>query len=137
MPGVDHVILNCNNYEESKQFYEWLMPRLGYKPVPNPEDWRGWYYVGSDGKTAGAFWIKPADRRFQSDRFDKSRVGLCEIAFKAESRRLINEVAKEIEAHGGQLLTPPQEYAYEPGYYAAFFADPDGIKLEIVTRSED
>jgi len=21
MPGVDHIILNCNNYEESKRFY--------------------------------------------------------------------------------------------------------------------
>ena len=24
------------------------------------------------------------------------------------------------------------EYAYIPGYYAVFFYDPDGIKLEIV-----
>jgi hypothetical protein len=27
------------------------------------------------------------------------------------------------------LLT---EYDYEPGYYAVFFADPDGMKLELV-----
>src|SRR5262249_46884000 len=26
----------------------------------------------------------------------------------------------------------PQEYGYVPGYYAVFFYDPDGIKLEIV-----
>ena len=26
----------------------------------------------------------------------------------------------------------PQEYSYIPGYYAVFFYDPDGIKLEIV-----
>ena len=24
------------------------------------------------------------------------------------------------------------EYAYSPGYYAVFFYDPDGLKLEIV-----
>jgi glyoxylase I family protein len=24
------------------------------------------------------------------------------------------------------------EYDYEPGYYAVFFADPDGMKLELV-----
>jgi hypothetical protein len=26
------------------------------------------------------------------------------------------------------------EYDYSPGYYAAFFYDPDGIKLELVHR---
>ena len=26
----------------------------------------------------------------------------------------------------------PAEYGYTPGYYAVFFADPDGIKLEVV-----
>ena len=28
--------------------------------------------------------------------------------------------------------TPPAEYGYEPGYYAVFFVDPDGLKLEFV-----
>ncbi len=26
----------------------------------------------------------------------------------------------------------PREYDYSPGYFAVFFHDPDGIKLEIV-----
>jgi glyoxylase I family protein len=26
----------------------------------------------------------------------------------------------------------PKEYEYMPGYYAGFFYDPDGIKLEVV-----
>jgi len=30
------------------------------------------------------------------------------------------------------ILDPPAEYDYTPGYYALFFADPDGIKLELV-----
>ena len=33
---------------------------------------------------------------------------------------------------GATVLDPPAEYAYTPGYYAVFFADPDGIKLEVV-----
>ena len=34
---------------------------------------------------------------------------------------------------GAQILDAPQEYTkYEPGYYAVFFLDPDGIKLECV-----
>jgi glyoxylase I family protein len=31
------------------------------------------------------------------------------------------------------VLDAPREYPeYVPGYYAVFFADPDGIKLELV-----
>ena len=30
------------------------------------------------------------------------------------------------------ILDPPAEYDYAPGYYAVFFADPDGMKLELV-----
>ena len=34
---------------------------------------------------------------------------------------------------GATVLDPPAEYPqYGPGYYAVFFADPDGIKLECV-----
>ena len=31
-----------------------------------------------------------------------------------------------------ELESEPQEYSYLPGYYAVFFYDPDGLKLEIV-----
>ena len=36
---------------------------------------------------------------------------------------------------GAAVLYPPTDYpAYGDGYYAVFFADPDGIKLEFVYR---
>ena len=31
-----------------------------------------------------------------------------------------------------EIESGPEEYSYVPGYYALFFYDPDGIKLEIV-----
>ena len=34
------------------------------------------------------------------------------------------------------ILDPPKEYDYTPGYYALFFADPDGLKLEVVHEPE-
>ena len=30
------------------------------------------------------------------------------------------------------ILDAPAHYDYTPGYYAVFFADPDGLKLEVV-----
>ena len=49
--------------------------------------------------------------------------------------RLVGDVdalAGELAAHGARILDPPRVYDYTPGYYAVFFTDPDGIKLELV-----
>ena len=35
-------------------------------------------------------------------------------------------------AQGLEIENEPQEWPYIPGYYAGFFHDPDGLKLEIV-----
>jgi glyoxylase I family protein len=31
---------------------------------------------------------------------------------------------------GAQVLDPPAEYPYSPGYFAVYFTDPDGLKFE-------
>ena len=39
----------------------------------------------------------------------------------------------EKERRRAEILDAPREYPkYEPGYYAVFFLDPDGLKLEYV-----
>jgi catechol 2,3-dioxygenase-like lactoylglutathione lyase family enzyme len=104
------------------------MPRLGY-----PATWQyGEASVGFMG-TRGSFWLKQADPRFASEKFHKDRVGLCEIAFRAESREQVDALACDVERFGGTIIDAPRDYPeYVPGYYAVFFADPDGIKLELV-----
>ena len=44
----------------------------------------------------------------------------------------VDERADWLRANGMLLESEPQEYTYLPGYYAVFFYDPDGLKLEIV-----
>jgi glyoxylase I family protein len=125
--GIDHTIITVNNYEQALRFYGWLMPKIGYANGEKDDGtMKGWL-----GKRM-SFWVKKADARFATDTFNKDRIGLCEIAFKGESRAHIDALAKDIVANGGTILDPPKEYDYAPGYYAVFFADPDGIKLEVV-----
>ncbi len=80
----------------------------------------------------GSLWVSPSDEPHRNHTFDKGRVGLREIAFRAESREQIDELARGISSHGGRILDPPREYNYRPGYYSVFFTDPDGLKLEVV-----
>jgi glyoxylase I family protein len=44
----------------------------------------------------------------------------------------VDERADWVRANGMLLESEPQEYTYSPGYYAVFFYDPDGLKLEIL-----
>lgn len=126
--GVHHVFVNVNDLQRSRAFYRALMPRLGY---PGLRDY-GPEAVGFLG-AGGSFWVKQADPRFAADRFSKDRVGLCEIAFRAESRAQVDALARDLPGLGATILAAPREYPeYVRGYYAVFFTDPDGIKLELV-----
>ena len=127
--GVHHVFLTVNDLSRSRPFYAALMPRLGYPAV--------WEYEGAPSigflGSGGSIWIKPASPQYAHDTFSKDRVGLCEVAFRAESRAQIDGLARDIPSWGGTILDAPREYLqYVPGYYAVFFTDPDGIKLEVV-----
>lgn len=123
---IHHIIINVNDFDRSKQFYEWLMPQLGYTAQTHTyEKSLGWFsYSG------GTFWIQQAADQFKGEQFNKGRVGLCEVAFAAESVAQVDALAKELESHGAKIIEPPKEYPYVPGYYAVFFTDPDGMKLE-------
>ena len=127
--GVHHVFLTVNDLARSRAFYAALMPRLGY---PGMWEYEGALSVGFLG-AGGSFWIKQAPPQYVNATFSKDRVGLCEVAFRAENRAQVDALARDLSAWGGTILDAPREYPeYVPGYYAVFFADPDGIKLELV-----
>jgi catechol 2,3-dioxygenase-like lactoylglutathione lyase family enzyme len=127
MGRVHHVFVNVSDLDRSRAFYDWLMPRLGYAT--------GWGWDGGHGYLApgGSFWIKQADARLGDAAFHKDRVGLCEIAFAADGRAQIDALTAALRERGVTIVHPPREYPeHLPGYYAVFFADPEGIKLELV-----
>ena len=129
---IDHLMINVNRFEDARRFYSWLMPALGYTntmsfPDDGPKRGIGWWT-----QSGGSIWVQEAGAPYRSDEFHGHRVGLCEIAFAAENRAQIDDLTGEIERHGGKVTDTPHEYDYMPGYYAVFFTDPDGLKLEAV-----
>jgi catechol 2,3-dioxygenase-like lactoylglutathione lyase family enzyme len=53
------------------------------------------------------------------------------LTFEASSPG-VDERFRWAREQGLEIENEPQEWPYVPGYYATFFHDPDGIKLEVV-----
>ena len=76
-------------------------------------------------------------RQKQSDAhrvpYDRYAIGVHHVAFEALSREAVDESWHRVLGQGVETESAPKEFPhYAPGYYAAYFYDPDGIKLEVV-----
>ena len=128
-PGnIHHVDLVVSSIERSLPFYRDLLGPLGWHGIGEVEGERGetiWYLSGPTTSIG----LREAQTEGTYDRY---RIGLHHLALEAASRAVVDERAEWVRAQGAELESEPQEYTYTPGYYAVFFYDPDGIKLEIV-----
>jgi catechol 2,3-dioxygenase-like lactoylglutathione lyase family enzyme len=117
--GIDHISIRVRDYEKSKAFYQRLFDFLGFEISDEYPSTIGW----TNGKTR--YWIAPAEGR-KSYRIGD--VGLHHYAFELRNRKDVDALQAFLEEEGVKIVDPADEY-YED-YYAVFFLDPDGIKLE-------
>jgi catechol 2,3-dioxygenase-like lactoylglutathione lyase family enzyme len=74
-------------------------------------------------------WISAADSLGEKRKYRKGDIGFHHYAFELSSRNDVDALGAFLQKHGMNVLDPPGEY-YGPSYYAVYFADPDGMKLE-------
>jgi catechol 2,3-dioxygenase-like lactoylglutathione lyase family enzyme len=124
--GVAHVILRVNRIAECIAFYDQVMPFLGLKAVPPRSD-SFVYYVG--GRTAVA--IREADSEQTDVVHVETAPGLDHICFRARSREDVDRVFEFLGEIGADIVRPPEEGPWAPGYYSLSVRDPEGIRLEL------
>ncbi len=135
MPLVDHVDLVVSSIDRSLPFYRDLLGPLGWVGSTRQPGERGetiHYLWGPDwGGSLGL-------RESQSDRaaspYDRYAVGLHHLAFEAPTRAAVDQAQSWLASTGAEIDGAAGERQYTPGYYAVFFFDPDGLKLEVVHR---
>ncbi len=116
--GIDHISIRVSDYEKSKAFYGRLFAFLGFEISDEYPSTIGW----TNGKTR--YWIAPAEGR----KHRTGDVGLHHYAFELRTRKDVDALQAFLEKEGVRIVDRADEY-YED-YYAVFFLDPDGLKLE-------
>lgn len=122
--GIDHLVLSVGNFARSKQFYGKVLGFLGFEFKHAYPDMAGW----SNGKTL--FWIAAADGKGKKHKYRKGDIGFHHYAFELASRKAVDDLAAFLDAQGMTVADPPDSYNGDEKYYAVFFTDPDGMRLE-------
>jgi catechol 2,3-dioxygenase-like lactoylglutathione lyase family enzyme len=120
--GIDHISLRAGDFAKSKAFYGKLMPFLGFKVLDEYPDAIGW----TNGKTR--LWIGQADEKGKKHKHRIGDIGFHHYAFELKSRKDVDALQDFVKKLGAKIVDPAGEY-YDD-YYAVFFLDPDGLKLE-------
>lgn len=121
--GVDHIVIRVSDFKKSKAFYDKLFKFLGFKVLDEFGDAIGW----TNGKTR--YWIGRADKKGRKHKYRLGDIGLHHYAFELRSRKDVDALQDFLKKELGATIVDPAGEYYDD-YYAVFFLDPDGIKLE-------
>jgi predicted enzyme related to lactoylglutathione lyase len=117
----DHIDLRVPQLAEVTAFYETLLPTLGFTRRADVEGWL--QFESADGAVGEFFGVTESSAHVPNEN---------RVAFWAESVADVDRVAKVAARAGARNIEGPMDY--EPGYYAAFFEDPCGNRLEVCHR---
>jgi catechol 2,3-dioxygenase-like lactoylglutathione lyase family enzyme len=127
--GIDHISIRVSDYEKSKAFYDKLLTFLGFKVLGEYGDQIGW----TNGKTR--YWIGQAESAAVERGYRIGDIGLHHYAFELRSRKDVDDLQDFLKMEGVTIFDPAD--VYYDDYYAVFFLDPDGIKLEGMKWGEE
>jgi glyoxylase I family protein len=129
---VHHLDLSVRDPAASRSFYEAVLGFMGYRL--SKQDARGFDFdLEATRDRFCSIGIVRAAAEGRERTHDRYAPGLHHVAFQAASRADVDALHSLLLRLGATVLDAPAEYPeYGPGYYAVFFADPDGLKLEFV-----
>ncbi len=127
MSPFGHMDVRVVDLAAAQRFYDALLPALGFTERYHGETWTVWATADALPETAYFAITESLEHRANENR----------IAFRVTSREDVERVAALAHGAGALELSGPKEMPYGPGYFAVFFADPSGNRLEIYVRPSE
>jgi glyoxylase I family protein len=133
---ISHVDLVVSSIARSLPFYRELLEPIGWSGYRELSGERGEtiHYISVEGPGVAALGLREKRSDAHAVPYDRYAVGLHHLCFDVPSRVVVDERARWLRDRGASIESGPVAFDYTPGYYAVFFHDPDGIKLELVYR---
>ena len=129
--GFHHVDLNVTDLEASKRVYGPVLEFLGYTQVKDSEG-AEWDLRIGEGRGA-SLGLRLCDPALAGHVHQRYAPGLHHLAWRTDSREDVDRLHALLVEQGIKILDAPAHYPeYSGDYYAVFFEDPDGMKLELV-----
>ncbi len=128
--GIDHIYIAVSDFAASEAFYDGVMRALGFYKGDRP--------IGGERHAhyfnrALQLSIRPAHSAALHDPYAP---GLHHLCLQVATPHDVDAAHTSLQGLG-IAATPPRTYPeYSADYYATFFVDPDGIRLEIVARRQ-
>jgi catechol 2,3-dioxygenase-like lactoylglutathione lyase family enzyme len=134
--GLGHVDLVCRDLDLSLTFYAEVFGALSLNEPYVVEGERGEqiHYLRFPTPGSGSLGLRQA---LDEQEFRLYAPGLHHVSFAVESHEDVDRAHAAAVAAGTEILHAPRLWPeYHPDYYATFFLDPDGFRIEVAAARD-
>jgi catechol 2,3-dioxygenase-like lactoylglutathione lyase family enzyme len=134
--GLGHIDLVCRDVEQSLAFYAAVFGELGLQAPHEERGERGEtiYYLRFPQDGSGSIGVR---RAYKEQPFELYAPGFHHLAVAVERKTDVDLAHENAVGAGAAILHAPRLWpVYHPDYYATFFEDPDGFRIEVAASRD-
>lgn len=129
--GIDHIYIAVSDLPRSEAFYDSIMGILGFR--------KNTFAIGSDPHVQYfnrhfGFVLRPAKSGRAHDPYSP---GLHHLCLRVDSVEDVSSIATRLRSVGIDASEARLYPDYAPDYWATFFTDPDGVRLEVTNYRQE
>ena len=129
--GIDHIYITVSDMQKSESFYDAVMETLGFRK--SHFQFKGEPHIQYYNRHFGCV-LRPARSKTSHDSYAP---GLHHFCLRVEGEAEVIEAAKKLKEKNISVSEPRRYSEYAPDYFAVYFSDPDGLRLEITNYRKE